>query len=47
VLESPDFVREHFLMQPEELKTPFRQGQQYDPYKEPYWLRLLRDRARG
>ncbi len=47
VLEAPDFVREHFLMEPEEMETPFRPGQLYDPYKEPYWLRRLRDAARG
>ncbi len=40
VIEAPDFVREHFLMTPAELKSPFRDGEIYDPYKEPYWLKL-------
>jgi HEAT repeat protein len=41
VLEAPEFVREHGLMAPEDLRTPFRPGQAYDPYQEPYWQRLL------
>ena len=44
VLEAPDFAREHFLMTPEELATPFRPGEQYDPYREPCWSRLLASR---
>jgi len=42
VIEAPDFAREHFLMSPEDLATPFREGQVYDPYKEPYWKRLAK-----
>ena len=41
VIEAPDFAREHFLMSPEDLATPFRDGEVYDPYKEPYWQRLV------
>ncbi|MEE9284229.1 MAG: SDR family oxidoreductase [Dehalococcoidia bacterium] len=45
ILEAPDFVREHSLMAPEHLKTPFRPGEAYDPYQEPYWQRVLAART--
>lgn len=47
VIEAPDFVRERFLMPPEDMRTPYRPGKAYDPYGEPYWKRLLAARAGG
>jgi NAD(P)-dependent dehydrogenase (short-subunit alcohol dehydrogenase family) len=47
VIEAPDFVREHFLMRPEELASPWVPGQVYDPYAEPIWERLRREAATG
>ena len=43
IIEAPDFVREHALLAEEELKSPFRPGEAYDPYREPYWQRLRAD----
>ncbi len=40
IFEAPDFVREHCLLTPQELATPFRPGELYDPYSEPYWRRI-------
>lgn len=41
VIDGPAFVRERGLMKPDEITTPFREGQIYDPYAEPYWKRLV------
>ena len=40
IIEAPDVVREHALLAEEELKSPFRRGEAYDPYREAYWQRL-------
>ena len=44
IVNAPAFAREHELMAPDEMTMPFRDGQVYDPYEEPYWQRLVASR---
>lgn len=37
---APEFVRQHFLMTAEECIARWREGEIYDPYAEPYWLKV-------
>ncbi len=44
VINAPTFVREHALMAHDDITMPFREGERYDPYREPYWQRLVASR---
>jgi NAD(P)-dependent dehydrogenase (short-subunit alcohol dehydrogenase family) len=46
VLNARAFVEEHFLLEPDELRSPWVPDQPYDPYAEPTWKRLLHEQAR-
>ena len=40
-IDAPSFVRQQGLMKPEDITTPFKEGEIYDPYAEPFWKRLV------
>ena len=42
ILEDPlGFVKDRGLMADEEITYPFREGEVYDPFSEPFWKRLV------
>ncbi len=41
IVNAPKLVREHALMSSEEISMPFEEGKIYDPYKEPFWERMV------
>ena len=45
IIEAHDFALEHSLMTEDEIGHPFKEGEIYDAYAEPYWLALRQARA--
>ena len=45
IIEAHDFALEHGLMTEDEIGHPFKEGEIYDAYAEPYWLALRQARS--